>query len=139
VARSIDRWLAPMRKRLWVEKQRGPDPFGVRASAYRDSKVRVYALPSPGCTRSSLRSSCPTCHMANRLQAGCMAAPHVPSDPITAARANATRPFMGRLVLTALREFTMGSLENRRSPGAGWDTTDRTVNSLYPTVNPLRE
>jgi hypothetical protein len=39
VVRSIDRWLAPIRKPVEVENERGPDPFGVRASAYRAWKV----------------------------------------------------------------------------------------------------
>jgi hypothetical protein len=41
-----------------------------------------------------------------------MAAPQVPSDLIAAARANATRPCMGRVVLKTWRDFTMGSLKN---------------------------
>jgi hypothetical protein len=57
VVRSIDRWLAPMRRPVEVRKEEGPDPFGIRASAYRDSRVCAYALPSPGCTWSSSRSS----------------------------------------------------------------------------------
>jgi hypothetical protein len=42
-----------------------------------------------------------------------MAAPQAPSDPIAAARANATRPFMGRFVLTMCRDFTMKPLEEK--------------------------
>jgi hypothetical protein len=57
VVRSIDRGSAPMRRPVDVGKQKGPDPCGIRASAYRDSRVRFYALPSPGCTWSSFRSS----------------------------------------------------------------------------------
>ncbi len=69
-----------------------------------------------------------------------MAMPQAPNDPIAAARANATRPFMGRVVLTTWRDFTMGSLENSLLfQRAGLDTTRRTVNSLYSIVNPLRE
>jgi len=41
-----------------------------------------------------------------------MAAPQAPSDPIAAARANATRPCVGRVVLKTWRDFTMGSLRN---------------------------
>jgi len=44
-----------------------------------------------------------------------MAAPQVPGDPIAAARANATRPFKGRLVLTMWRDFTMGPLGENSS------------------------
>ena len=59
-----------------------------------------------------------------------MAAPQAPSDPIAAVignlGANATRPFMGRLVLMTLREFTMGSLENSllTRSGLGYDKAD---------------
>jgi hypothetical protein len=55
--RSIDRGSAPMRRPVEVRKQKGPDPFGIRASAYRESRVCAYAPPSPGCTWSSSRSS----------------------------------------------------------------------------------
>jgi len=41
-----------------------------------------------------------------------MAAPQVPGDLIAAARANATRPRVGRVVLKTWRDFTMGSLKN---------------------------
>ena len=58
VVRSIDRGSAPMRRPVEVRNEKGPDPFGFRASAYRAWRVRVYALPSPGCIRSSFRSSC---------------------------------------------------------------------------------
>ena len=58
VVRSIDRGSAPMRRPVEVRNEKGPDPFGIRASAYRAWRVRVYALPSPGCIRSSFRSSC---------------------------------------------------------------------------------
>ena len=58
VVRSIDRGPAPMRRPVEVRNEKGPDPFGIRASAYRAWRVRVYALPSPGCIRSSFRSSC---------------------------------------------------------------------------------
>lgn len=60
------------------------------------------------------------------MKAGCKAAPHVPSDAIAEARANATRPFMGRLVLMALREFTMGSLKSSllTRSGLGYDKSD---------------
>ena len=58
VVRSIDRGSAPMRRPVEVRKEKGPDPFGIRASANRAWRVRVYALPSPGCMRSSFRSSC---------------------------------------------------------------------------------
>jgi hypothetical protein len=57
VVRSIDRGSAPMRRPVEVRNEKGPDPFGIRASAYRAWRVRVYALPSPGCTWSSARSS----------------------------------------------------------------------------------
>lgn len=65
-----------------------------------------------------------------------MAAPQMPSDPIAAARANATRPFKGRLVLTTWRDFTMGPFEANMCSVERWK---RTVNSLYPIVNPLRQ
>ena len=55
--RSIDRWSALIRRPVKVRKQKGPDPFGIRASAYRYSRVRVYARLPPGCTWSSFRSS----------------------------------------------------------------------------------
>ena len=83
--------------------KKGPDPFGIRASAYRAWRVRVYALPSPGCTESSFRSSCQW--LVGK--AWCKAAPHAPSDFIAEARTNATRPFMGRLVLMTCLDFTM--------------------------------
>ena len=57
VARSIDRGSAPMRRPVEVRKQKGPDPCQIRASANRAWRVRAYALPSPGCTWSSFRSS----------------------------------------------------------------------------------
>jgi hypothetical protein len=41
-----------------------------------------------------------------------VAAPQAPSDPIATARANATSPCMGRVVLKTWRDFTMGSLKN---------------------------
>lgn len=113
----IDRWTAPLRRPVELRSERGPDPFGVRASAYRESKVRCYALPSPGCIRPSLRSSCTDATEARGWiagWAGCRVAPQVPSDSIAAARANATRPFMGRLVLTALREVTVSPWEMER-------------------------
>lgn len=58
VVRSIDRGSAPMRRPVEVRNEKGPDPFGIRASAFRAWRVRAYALPSPGCIRSSFRSSC---------------------------------------------------------------------------------
>ena len=58
VVRSIDRGSAPIRRPVEVRNEKGPDPFGIRASAYRAWRVRAYALPSPGCIRSSFRSSC---------------------------------------------------------------------------------
>lgn len=57
VVRSIDRRSAPMRRPVEVRNEKGPDPFGIRASAYRAWRVRVYAPPSPGCTWSCARSS----------------------------------------------------------------------------------
>jgi hypothetical protein len=143
--RRCDLLIAGLRRcasRKGQEKQKGPDPFGFRTSACRDSKVRGYALPSPGCIRSPLRPSCLTCQEAKLVMAGqarCHVAPQVPSDPTAAACANPTRPFMGRMVLTAWREFTMGSLDGQRSPGAVWCPKRRTVNSLYAIVKPLRE
>jgi hypothetical protein len=73
-----------------------------------------------------------------------MAAPQAPSDPIAAlvshVGANATRPFVGRLVRMTLRAITMGSLKKwAASFAAARDATGRTVNSLYAIVNPLRE
>ena len=35
VVRSIDRGSAPMRRPFEVSNEKGPDPFGIRASAYR--------------------------------------------------------------------------------------------------------
>jgi hypothetical protein len=64
---------------------------------------RVYALASPGCTESSFRSSCQW--LVGKTW--CKAAPHAPSDFIAEARTNATRPFMGRVVLTTCLDFTM--------------------------------
>ena len=58
VMRFIDRGTAPMRRPVEVGNEKGPDPFGIQASAYRAWRVRVYAPPSPGCIRSSFRSSC---------------------------------------------------------------------------------
>jgi len=114
----IDRWTAPLRRPVELRSERGPDPFGVRASAYRESKVRGYALPSPGCIRSSLRSSCSKANGWIAGEAGCKIAPQVPSDTIAAVLgncgANATRPFKGRLVLTALREVTVSPWEVER-------------------------
>jgi hypothetical protein len=67
------------------------------------ARIYVSALPSPGCTESSFRSSCQW-HVG---KAWCMAAPHAPSDFIAEARTNATRPIMGRVVLTTCLDFTM--------------------------------
>jgi len=55
-----------------------------------------------------------------------MAAPQAPSDPIATARANATRPCMGRVVLKTWRDFTMGSLKNLALGGSvfGYDEAD---------------
>ena len=36
VVRSIDRGSAPMRRPVEVRNEKGPDPFGIRASAYRE-------------------------------------------------------------------------------------------------------
>ena len=58
VVRSIDRRSAPTRRPVEVRNEKGPDPFGIRASANRAWRVRAYTLPSPGCIRSSFRSSC---------------------------------------------------------------------------------
>jgi hypothetical protein len=41
--RSIDRWPAPMRQPVRVEKEKGPDPFGIRASANRARKDALCA------------------------------------------------------------------------------------------------
>ena len=38
VVRSIDRGSAPMRRPVEVRNEKGPDPFGIRASAYRARK-----------------------------------------------------------------------------------------------------
>ena len=38
--RSIDRGLAPMRRPVVVRNEKGPDPFGIRASANRAWRVR---------------------------------------------------------------------------------------------------
>jgi len=59
--RWCDPSIAGLRRcagRLKSEMKKGQDPFGIRASAYRAWRVRVYALLSPGCIRSSFRSSC---------------------------------------------------------------------------------
>jgi hypothetical protein len=55
-----------------------------------------------------------------------MAAPQAPGDLIAAARANATRPCMGRVVLKTWRDFTMGSLKNWALDvsGLGYDGAD---------------
>ena len=95
--------------RLRSKNEKGPDPFGIRASANRAWRWRVYALPSPGCTESSFRSSCQW--LVGK--AWCKAAPHAPSDFIAKARTNATRPFMGRLVLMTCLDFTMKLSEKR--------------------------
>jgi len=93
--------------RLRSKNEKGPDPFGIRASANRAWRVRVYALSSPGCTESSFRSSCQW--LVGK--AWCKAAPHAPSEPIADVfgkpGTNATRPFMGRLVLMTRLDFTM--------------------------------
>jgi hypothetical protein len=92
-----------MRRPVEVKMKKGPDPFRIRASANRAWRWRVYALASPGCTESSFRSSCQW--LVGK--AWCKAAPHAPSDFIVVARTNATRPFMGRVVLTTCLDFTM--------------------------------
>ncbi len=80
--------FAPMHKALGVGNKKGPDPFGIRASAYRAWRVCGYAAPSPGCVGSSFRSSewtfigTVTARLANDLPA--------------VARANAARPCAGR-------------------------------------------
>jgi hypothetical protein len=117
-----------------VRKQEGPDPCGIRASAYRDSRVCAYALPSPGCTWSSYRSS--------RWPAGgvrCRALVQAPNDfvpdTIGTARTNPTHPFMGRLAVTMCADFTMRLPEKLVLD----EQRKRTVNSLYSFVNPLRQ
>ena len=77
-----------MRKSFGVDKQKGPDPCGIQASANRDSRVCAYALASPGCNWSSFRSS-PI------------------AGVIENAGTNATRPCMGRLLVTMGPNFTM--------------------------------
>lgn len=90
VVRSSDRGSAPMRRPVEVRNERGPDPSGVRASAYRAWRERVYALPSPGCIRSSCRA---------------------PGNAIAAARTNATRPLVGRWFVVTCLDFTMKRFE----------------------------
>jgi hypothetical protein len=64
IVRSIDREPAPTHRPVEVRKKKGPDPFGIRASACRAWRVGVNyvssALPCPGCIRFSFRSNCET-------------------------------------------------------------------------------
>ena len=57
-----------------------------------------------------------------------------------AARTNVPTPCSGRYVLMTLPGFTVGALvEKGRAPtGRGFEV-GRTVKSLYPIVNPLRQ
>jgi hypothetical protein len=65
----------------------------------------AYAPASPGWASFSSRSSgWPLVGLT-----GCEGAKHVPIGDFAAARANATRPWMGRVV-TTMADFTMGSL-----------------------------
>lgn len=43
VVRSIDRGPVPMRRPVEVKNEKGPDPFGIRASAYRARKDALCA------------------------------------------------------------------------------------------------
>ena len=49
VVRSIDRWSVPMRRPVEVRNEKGPDPFGIRASmGDRVAGAQCYARPVPG-------------------------------------------------------------------------------------------
>ncbi len=97
-----------------------------------------YALPSPGCTWSSARSSQQRPAGANEPWVPvCMRYPAQASPE--AARTNAPGPCMGRCVVTTLPGFTVpASVEvgSGRWPGF---RVGRTVKSLYLRVKPLRE
>ena len=113
-----------------VEKQRGPEPCGVRASAKRAWEVRAYAPPPPGSHGS--RWSC--AHKCAARHGSLRRAEH------KATRTSA-RPGAGGLLMGVAAAFTFNPCEkvNRWK----WDTDktamELTVNSLYLAVNSCLE
>ncbi len=120
IGAAIDGSIAGLRRcadlGLKSENKKGPDPCQIRASAYRDSRARSYALPSPGCTWSSFRSSQEWLAGRHRCSARVM---RPPNDFIAAARTHATQPFMGRLPVTMCADFTMKPLKKYCSMSEG--------------------
>jgi hypothetical protein len=97
VVRSIDRWPVPMRRPVEPEKKKArilseSGPLRTELGGTR------YALPSPGCTWSSARSS--QQRLVEAKEPGvpmCMPSRTEPTP--AAARTNAPRPCSGRCVL----------------------------------------
>ena len=104
MARSIDRWPAPMHRPVGARKQRGPDPCGIRASANREARVRVLRrcpLPDasdPHTARTSKSSPAGTDAQAFPVRQATSSLRRARTRP---------RPGMGRLVLMALPDVTM--------------------------------
>lgn len=105
-----------------VEKQRGPEPCGVRASAKRAWEVRAYAPPPPGSHGS--RWPCASRHGSLRRAE-------------RKATRTSARPAAGRLLMGVAAAFTFnpGEKVNRWKWDAGKTAMELTVKSLYFAVN----